>query len=587
MAFIVRIALLCLLLAALPCIAVASEGGEHDHGYDTGGVSPSVQDERDSPAESDGGRESEGSGTGSTSAGPASGGQDTSGSDSSGNRDAGTGTPSPGSDAAIADSMDDRSTTPEETSGSGTEDRETRGHSSGGIAASGTGSDGKTPEPDNARDSLEPADTGAGTGITGDTGHESTGITDGADSRGSLLTRADSGSAGSEEPDEYFSREDANNKETSSRDSLKRPYENSDHKDGNDDPDALQGSIRDPDEPDAGPDHDKGHDLRESRDLAPEEEDLKDGTGAPAEHGDDGESPEKPETGGISSGDSRTLFNDPMIFSGNPGNHESRTLPENPEYRSPAPDSRGPDSPRPEQDPRSKRPFDGIPALPASGLPLCAAAVIPDGARPQVRSKGKDEYEPFWHPTDSALVLSPWMLLKLWCFLGFRRVLRKNVLESDERRTLYESIMQNPGVDLSRLTEMLRLNKETARYHLKMLAANGKISGLIKQGIARYFPCRETISEFEKTVIHYLWIATTKRILLLLIESPGLTRQAIARELGIAGPSVTWQMQRLADDGLIVVRNEGRFVRYFLTPDSVEVLGNVTNNDGRQGTASG
>jgi predicted transcriptional regulator len=175
------------------------------------------------------------------------------------------------------------------------------------------------------------------------------------------------------------------------------------------------------------------------------------------------------------------------------------------------------------------------------------------------------------------------MLLKLWCFLGFRRVLRKNVLESDERKNLYESITENPGVDLSSLTEMLRLNKETARYHLKMLAVNGKISGLIKQGIARYFPSREMISEFEKTVIHYLWIGTTKRILLLLIETPGLTRQAIADELGIAGPSVTWQMQRLADDGLIEVRTEGRFVRYFLTPDSADVLESVKKPEGLTG----
>ena len=226
----------------------------------------------------------------------------------------------------------------------------------------------------------------------------------------------------------------------------------------------------------------------------------------------------------------------------------------------------------PERVPASEVPYANIPAFPAGGPPISSATSGADGTRSIVRNKNKDEHEPFWSPTDSTFVLSPWMLLKLWCFLGFRRVLRKNVLESDERRGLYESITENPGVDLSSLTEMLRLNKETARYHLKMLAVNGKISGLIKQGIARYFPSREMISEFEKTVIHYLWIGTTKRILLLLIETPGLTRQAIADELGIAGPSVTWQMQRLADDGLIEVRTEGRFVRYFLTPDSSEVL---------------
>ncbi len=172
------------------------------------------------------------------------------------------------------------------------------------------------------------------------------------------------------------------------------------------------------------------------------------------------------------------------------------------------------------------------------------------------------------------------MLLKICLYLGFRRVEKKNVLEHDERKILYENIETNPGVDLARLVESLGLNKETARYHLKMLSSKGKISGIIKQGIARYFPNKETISEFEKTVIHYLWISTTKRILLLLLDTPGLTRQAIAGELGIAGPSVTWQMQRLADDGLIEVRNEGRFVHYFLTRNGIETLQTARNRVG-------
>ncbi len=234
----------------------------------------------------------------------------------------------------------------------------------------------------------------------------------------------------------------------------------------------------------------------------------------------------------------------------------------------------------PEQVPNGKVPFASTPALPATGLPIGSAANNSPGTGTP-RNKARDENEPFWDPTDSALIMSPWMLLKFWCFLGFRRVLKKNVLENDERSVLYENIVTQPGVDLSQLTEKLSLNKETARYHLKMLAAHGKISGLIKQGIARYFPCREMISEFEKTVIHYLWIGTTKRILMLLIETPGITRQAIASELGIAGPSVTWQMQRLAEDGLIEMRTEGRFVRYFLTTGSFDAIESLRKADRR------
>jgi predicted transcriptional regulator len=219
-------------------------------------------------------------------------------------------------------------------------------------------------------------------------------------------------------------------------------------------------------------------------------------------------------------------------------------------------------------------PFASIPAMPGAsgGLPLASSAPSGWGSALVGKSKIKGEHEPIWLNTDSSLILSPFMLLKIWFFLGFRRVERKNVLDHDERKNLYLNIEKHPGVDLTRLVEMLGLNKETARYHIKMLALNGKISGLIKQGIARYFPSREAISEYEKTVIHYLWIGTTKRILYILLDSPGLTRQAIAKNLGIAGPSVTWQMQRLAEDGLVEIISAGKYVRYFLTNDGVETL---------------
>ena len=41
MSFIIRIAVLCLLLAAIPCIAAASDSGDQGHGHDTGDASGS------------------------------------------------------------------------------------------------------------------------------------------------------------------------------------------------------------------------------------------------------------------------------------------------------------------------------------------------------------------------------------------------------------------------------------------------------------------------------------------------------------------------------------------------------------------
>jgi predicted transcriptional regulator len=482
MSFIIRIAVLCLLLAAIPCIAVASDSGDQSHGHDTGDAS----------------------------------GSDHSAVDSGGTSDSG-GTPDSGETRDPGEKNADWDSAPSSLQGSyGPQDQPARED----AALSGKENELIDPE----------------------------------------------GSAKESSPHQKNDAEDASQKTSSQgREEENIPHQGGDREQSPDIRDIASGRPdREMHDEDSGKDEDSEKDLPGTNENRMGEKETEysavmhgrivstlsgDNDGTPGDP--DGE---KPFT---SSGQ---VPYDTRSAAGHPPAHQI-----------------------PERAPASEVPYANLPVFPAGGPPIGSATGSADGTRSLVRSKNKDEHEPFWSPTDSTFVLSPWMLLKLWCFLGFRRVLRKNVLESDERRGLYESITENPGVDLSSLTEMLRLNKETARYHLKMLAANGKISGLIKQGIARYFPSREMISEFEKTVIHYLWIGTTKRILLLLIETPGLTRQAIADELGIAGPSVTWQMQRLADDGLIEVRTEGRFVRYFLTPDSSEVLESVKKPEGLAG----
>jgi predicted transcriptional regulator len=496
MTLIVRIALLCLLLAALPFIAAAEDNGGHDNGYDAGGASGSGHGDGDSSGDSRGGDSGDHDYSGGESG---SGNHD---GDSSGwDRDSGKDSSDGGSAAGNADDGDGKSS--DRTEASGSEDH--------APAAAGHNDDDKETSRDTGDDRSR---TGSD---DGDHAQAAAGHND-DDKETSRDTGDDHSRTGSDDGDKGYSAFTG----SSSGESVDRAVDRDDNGAGDDLPDTVAIFSR-------------------------------------LTSGDSGKDSPAPRDGAMKDR--------------NAAGHREKAGKERKTF------------PLPEDVPDSRAPFADNPALPSSGLPLGTASGATAGSSTPVRMKSKDETEPFWHPTDSALVLNPWMLLKLWCFLGFRRVLRKNVLESDERRSLYESIAEHPGVDLSRLTGMLRLNKETARYHLKMLSQNGKISGLIKQGIARYFPCRETLSEFEKTVIHYVWIATTKRILLLLIETPGLTRQAIARELGIAGPSVTWQMQRLAEDGLIEVRTEGRFVRYFLTPDSIEVLETVTKADRRAGPA--
>ena len=112
------------------------------------------------------------------------------------------------------------------------------------------------------------------------------------------------------------------------------------------------------------------------------------------------------------------------------------------------------------------------------------------------------------------------------------------------------AITNNPGIDVPTLAGITGLNENTLRYHLAKLIANGKVTYLVKPGVIRYFLNQGAYSLYEQVFIHYLWSETPSEMLQMLKRTPGLTRQQISDSLGISGPSVTRQMDRMRQFGL-------------------------------------
>jgi DNA-binding transcriptional ArsR family regulator len=49
-----------------------------------------------------------------------------------------------------------------------------------------------------------------------------------------------------------------------------------------------------------------------------------------------------------------------------------------------------------------------------------------------------------------------------------------------------------------------------------------------------------------------------------LIEYPGSTQQDLAKFKDLSAPSIKWHMSKLIESGLVIVRKEGKLVRYFI-----------------------
>ncbi len=181
---------------------------------------------------------------------------------------------------------------------------------------------------------------------------------------------------------------------------------------------------------------------------------------------------------------------------------------------------------------------------------------------------------PVWVILAQLALLPPefFLSIKLWAFLGFRRVSGENVLEQGVRAQIYEYIRQNPGIHLRGLAEEMGISMGTLRYHLNILRDTHKIT--LNEGVAsvRFYENNGSYTPAEQHILKHLRNETTKKILTILMNSPSSTRAEIAQEIGVTGPSITWHMKRLEDDEILVTHREGRKISYEILPHIASYL---------------
>lgn len=155
---------------------------------------------------------------------------------------------------------------------------------------------------------------------------------------------------------------------------------------------------------------------------------------------------------------------------------------------------------------------------------------------------------------------------------GIRRIYPKNVLDHPQRKAVYDFIMANPGIDLGRIGKALDLNRETLRYHIDLLASSNKIVVMREHGIIRYYENHGRYGPLERRVLAHLWNPTARQIISIVHSNPGITQRDIAIRLSIASPTVHWYIQRFATDGILTSEHAGRFTRYRITMEALQVL---------------
>lgn len=105
----------------------------------------------------------------------------------------------------------------------------------------------------------------------------------------------------------------------------------------------------------------------------------------------------------------------------------------------------------------------------------------------------------------------------------------------DNRRMVLDYISDNPGSHMRKIARDLDMRLSTLRYHLDFLEKNRSIV-FQKQNNRKVYFAQGKLKPIEKTLAPLLQQKRFRDIILILIESPGLTFSQIAENLSI-GPS--------------------------------------------------
>lgn len=152
--------------------------------------------------------------------------------------------------------------------------------------------------------------------------------------------------------------------------------------------------------------------------------------------------------------------------------------------------------------------------------------------------------------------------------LGFRA---KKMLEIREK--IYHLILQNPGLHLSKIAEMLQMRISLAEYHLLQLEQSNRII-FIKDGdyYKRYFIQNNGLADHEKKILGLLRQEIPLAIVLYLVKNPSARHGELLDNLHLTTSTLTYHLKKLVECDIVQepafgakgykIKDRGLIIRY-------------------------
>ena len=139
------------------------------------------------------------------------------------------------------------------------------------------------------------------------------------------------------------------------------------------------------------------------------------------------------------------------------------------------------------------------------------------------------------------------------------------------KQRVYDYVKNHPGSHLRKISKELNMAASDAQYLLNILEKAALVR-LRRMGLYKTYCPASIVGERYGYILAVLQQETPKNIVIYLIENSEATQRDIAQHMGLAAPTINWQMRRLIEIGLVYSRKEGKFVKYSLKGDINDII---------------
>ncbi|WP_424358216.1 winged helix-turn-helix transcriptional regulator [Methanocella sp. MCL-LM] len=143
----------------------------------------------------------------------------------------------------------------------------------------------------------------------------------------------------------------------------------------------------------------------------------------------------------------------------------------------------------------------------------------------------------------------------------------QDVLDNSNRQAIFYYVLNNPGCTPAEITARQNMNNSTVKYHLLMLESEGKVSKRRMGKFTRFYN-NAGVNDMEKVVASYLRNDTSKSILQVILDNPGITNNVLSERFSLDKSTVHWHMERFLKDGLVGFEQEGKYKKYFVKAEA-------------------